>query len=297
MVALSDLFNPTFLMFLGILVLAVALLVVYFESKMREQNHKIASVVSLVSTLADDMNGVKIGLNHFIMSGGHMLHSHQVPILNNNLGNAEEKKELIVVSDDEESNYDSDNEDSDNEDSDNEDADNEDADNEDSENVVIDDSSEIDIYQDSSDDSNDEKTKTDKNIKILKLNVINEEKGIEANNDFDLEENVDFGDFDAIDELPEIGDDYVEEVLDLKYNEDSKNVKPLEEHKDITSSDFKTISIHLGEENNNNNEGNIDYKKLQLQKLRSIIVEKGLANNIDVSKLKKHELLKLLTVE
>ena len=66
MASLADLFNPTFLMFLGILVLVVALMVVYFESKMRDQNHKIASMLSLVSTLAEDMNGVKMGLNQLI---------------------------------------------------------------------------------------------------------------------------------------------------------------------------------------------------------------------------------------
>ena len=70
MASLTDLFNPTFLMFLGILVLVVALLVVYFESKMREQNHKIASMLSLVSTLAEDMNGVKMGLNHLALRVG-----------------------------------------------------------------------------------------------------------------------------------------------------------------------------------------------------------------------------------
>jgi len=126
MASIVDLFNPTFLIFLGVLVLVVALLVVYFESKMRDQNHKIASVVSLVSTLADDMNSVKMGLNHMIMSGGQML-QNKYPNFNNNLGNVEVKKELIEVSDDEES----DNEESDNEESDNEESDNEDFDNED----------------------------------------------------------------------------------------------------------------------------------------------------------------------
>jgi hypothetical protein len=60
-----------------------------------------------------------------------------------------------------------------------------------------------------------------------------------------------------------------------------------------TSSDFKTISINLGEEQ----EDSIDYKKLQLAKLRSIVVEKGLTNNSEASKLKKPELLKLLGAE
>ena len=63
MASLADLFNPTFLVLLGILLLVVALLVLYFENKMREQNHKIASMLSLVSTLAEDMNGVKMGFN------------------------------------------------------------------------------------------------------------------------------------------------------------------------------------------------------------------------------------------
>ena len=52
MASLTDLFSLPFLMFLGILVLVVALVVVYFESKFREQNHKIASMFSIVSTLA-----------------------------------------------------------------------------------------------------------------------------------------------------------------------------------------------------------------------------------------------------
>jgi hypothetical protein len=64
MPSLSDIFNPTLFIFLGVLVLVAALLVVYFESKIRDQNHKISSMFSLVSTLAEDINNVKFGLNH-----------------------------------------------------------------------------------------------------------------------------------------------------------------------------------------------------------------------------------------
>jgi hypothetical protein len=39
----------------------------------------------------------------------------------------------------------------------------------------------------------------------------------------------------------------------------------------------------------------LDYKKLSLNKLRSVVSEKGIVT--DASKLKKHELLKLLEVE
>ena len=45
------------------------------------------------------------------------------------------------------------------------------------------------------------------------------------------------------------------------------------------------------------NEDSIEYKKLQLPKLRSIVVEKGLTTNLEASKLKKPEILKLLGAE
>ena len=68
MPSLTDLFNPTFLMFLGILVLVVALLVVYFETKFREQNHKISSMLSLVSSLAEEVNGSKMFIHQLTMN-------------------------------------------------------------------------------------------------------------------------------------------------------------------------------------------------------------------------------------
>ena len=68
MAFLAELFNPTFIMFLGILVLVVAILIIYFEGKMREQNHKITTMFSLVSTLAEDMNGIKLGFNQLAIN-------------------------------------------------------------------------------------------------------------------------------------------------------------------------------------------------------------------------------------
>ena len=64
MASLTDLFSLPFLMFLGILVLVVALVVVYFESKFREQNHKIAETFN--AGYAEFPNGYiryKIGKN------------------------------------------------------------------------------------------------------------------------------------------------------------------------------------------------------------------------------------------
>lgn len=267
MASLADLFNPTFLMFLGILVLVVALLVVYFESKMRDQNHKIASMLSLVSTLADDMNGVKMGLNHLAIRGGQPINP-----IGENLGNLQ-KNNLIEVSDDEE----------------------EDEDEEEEEEEELEESNDIDnddLYDDS--DNNSEDSNND--IKIIKLQVSNEvisetdELNEEINNlDIDHEDLADLdGDFE-----PEVTNEYVEEVLDLKYDSEEKL---LENTKISSSSELKTITINL-EEVDKQHENIIDFKKLQLPKLRSIVVEKGLINNSEASKLKKPELLKLLGAE
>jgi len=293
MASLADLFNPTFLMFLGILVLVVALLVVYFESKLRDQNHKIASMLSLVSTLAEDMNGVKMGLNHLAIRGGQ---GFQQPIVHigQNLANSQ-KTTLIEVSDDEEdeneneeedNNDESDNDESDNDESDNDESDNDESDNDESDNDESDndDINNNNLESDSESDNND--------IKVVKLQISNEDNNHneETNNlKFDvIEDLADLnGDFE-----PEINNTYSEEALNLKYDIE---VKHLEENNIPSSSYLKTISINLGEEQSR--EDNIDYKKLQLAKLRSIVVEKNLISNSEASKLKKHELLKLLGLE
>jgi len=289
-----DIFNSSFLIFLGILVLVVALLVVYFESKMREQNHKIASMLSLVSTLAEDMHGVKSGLNHLAIThqqGGISKNFDYGYEQNHNLGENKldiNSSDLIEVSDDEES---------------------EDDYSENNSNVDEETDEQEIKYSTSENASEDENDNEDddsiNNVKVLKLNISGEKDetdehyfDIDDNDVADLEE-----DFEPIEsdtpEFTEITDDYAEEVLDLKYELDEPKEENNLVEKDITTkpSNLKTISIDLGEDNHHSEEFNIDYKKLQLPKLRSIAVEKGLASNTDASKLKKPELLKLLGSE
>ena len=275
MASLADLFNPTFLMFLGILVLVVALLVVYFESKMREQNHKITSMLSLVSTLAEDMTGMKIGLNHLAIRTSQGLQETKLPV-RENLGIFESNK-LIEVSDDED--------------------DDEDDDEEDLESKEESEQSDDEDDEDEDDEDEDDEDEDEKEVKVIKLQVSTEDA--EDNNSYEEANNLEFdtedleGDFELNDELPEIGDDYVEQVLDLKYEAKLEENGALEESIIPSASDFKTITINLGDESHDT----IDYKKLQLPKLRSIAVEKGLTTNTEASKLKKPELLKLLGAE
>ena len=300
MASLADLFNPSFFMFLGIMVLVIALLIVYFESKMRDQNHKIASMLSLVSTLAEDMNGLKLGLNHLAMTsismgGGSNNNPSNTPFPTQNLGSMHHNKkseELIQVSDDEEDEEDDDNEEEEEEEEDDIDG-----------SEDLEDINDIDENSSETNDVDDDVSLRDDNIKVIKLNISQEDSDSEENA-FDLDNPDDLadldGEFEPSDDIPEISEQYAEEVLSLKYDDEVKEEKPLEEPTisemklNEAVSELKTISINLGDEHHSEH---IDFKKLQLPKLRSIAVEKGLTTSSEAQKLKKPDLLKLLGAE
>ena len=52
-----SLFNPTFLLFLALLLLVSGLLLFYMDIKMREQNHKIKAIADLATTIAQSIKG------------------------------------------------------------------------------------------------------------------------------------------------------------------------------------------------------------------------------------------------
>ena len=314
MAPLVDLFNPSFFIILGIVVLLIALTVVYFESKMRQHNHKIASMLSLVSTLAEDMTNVKMGLNHLAvtnLNGGGV--SLNTPFQSQNLGTNFDKQSelnLIEVSDDESEDNDSE---------DNESEDNESEDNDSEEDTVnysqleigsesdkddINDIDDIDDINDIDDIDDINDIDDSDNIKVVKLTITenndDEENFCEETNDLEFGADDYLEGMESSNDIPEISQEYTEEVLSLKYDEanddktlDNDNVK-LEESVLTTSSDLKTVSINLGDETYSEH---IDFKKLQLPKLRNIAVEKGLTSSSEAQKLKKQEILKLLGVE
>ena len=263
MASLTDLFNPTFLMFLGILVLVVALLVVYFESKFREQNHKISAMLSLVSSLAEEVNGTKMIIHQLTMNPQTQ---QQVPFFQNKEYNLETKivqndNNLISVSDDEDS------------------------------------ESDDDSYVDSDDESvSDEDSDSDeeqpKNIKVFRLNIsedLNQIDGLDEEVNSVLED-LDEASLDeaSLDEasLEEFDDNSSTSSESIKETENN-DVKKIDNFMDL-----KSINITLEE---TKTEQSVDYKKMALPKLRSVVAEKGLSS--DSSKLKKNELLKLLGIE
>ena len=261
MLSLSELLNPSFLLFLGISMLAIALLVLYFESKFRDQNHKIASMLSLVSSLAEELNGVKMRVNVLSMHGGNISIPQQpVHLMNHPV---ELKSDLITVSDD-----DSDSDD-DSEEYDELEADESDSESEDLEDNII------EIGE----------TVNPKIFKLLKLNNDND-------NDNDNE-------LDELDDIQSSNSD-----VSLKNNQliidqlEDNDLQELQVVEPLSSTlDLKTIDISNLEKDNEDisTSDKVDYKKLPIGKLKSIVSEKGLAS--DPSKLKKPDLLKLLGVE
>lgn len=145
-------------------------------------------------------------------------------------------------------------------------------------------------------------------VKILKINISEYNENI---NDEDIENDLDSnaGNLDDLDDLDElagsdsassksvVGETNTEEFLSLDCNNVDElenlgfNNEPFTEDK-ISLFDLKSINMSSLEEESKES---IDFKKLSIPKLRSIVSERGLS--IDVSKLKKNELLKLLEVE
>lgn len=337
MTSFSDIFNTSFLILLGILVLAISLLFIYFESKTREQNHKINSMLSLVSSLAEETNNIKNTLTVFMMNGGNQLRNDEYETkqpfqINRSEYQNETDNNLIDVSDDDKDDDNDDDDDdleSDNSSNDDETTNDSDEDNDDSSdnNSELSDKLDLDNKQNTEDNSND--------IKVLKLNL-SKNTDIDSDSDFDNEDekmDLDTDDLDN-DDIISIGgislnsnseqiatdailslhnivdnnniiitlhnfnqqnqnqydNEHDIQILDDEKKEDFENYETININKD----DFKSINI-----NQNNLEDktidNLDYKKLPINKLRNIVVEKGLIN--DSSKLKKNELLKLLGIE
>jgi hypothetical protein len=237
-----SLFNSTSLLFLGVLVLVCALLFVYFENKAREQNHKISSMLSLVSSLTEEVHSIRRQMNP--IGGGCVIKQNAV--------HYEVDDDLVSVSDDDEEELDEDEDDELDEDEELDEVEDEDEDEvEDEDEDEDEDDEDVDIMEEIGD-----------NVKILTLL-----QPIELVSD---EED----DSDALDveELDSSDDEGEEEKLT---NDDVKI--------------FDLKSIHLEES------ATVDYKKLSVGKLKTIVAEKGLAQ--DPAKLKKQELLKLLNAE
>jgi hypothetical protein len=215
---------------------------------MSEQDHKISSMLGLISTMAEELQFFRSKLSRPVNNVSPTDIAQFSPQF---LGGKHEA--LIEVSDDD---YEEEEEDEE-----------EDEDDESDESYTDD---------DETDDGDDEEEKTG-DIKILNLSL--------ANSDID----------------------YIENIEDIK--DDNNGIINIDNNDNDNDNEVKTI--HLEETQINDDMGflkNItsidmsdleeiknDYKKLPLNKLREVVVTKGLTT--DASKLKKNDILKLLGEE
>lgn len=268
MTPLTPILSIPFLLSLGISLILIGFVGVFFYQKITEQNHKIASMVDLISTMAEELNYIRSR----IQSGGAVntlptgsQGPTQIPLFNTQPAKS---VDLIDVSDDEDHSDDEEEEDDDDEDADDEDED-DDEDDDEQENVRV-----INI--------------SDSFLHSVEESGEVEEIPSEDNEDID-DSSEDEDDLD--DDKTSVTSEAESKVEVVKLNKTVDEAIEFEPESllEIDASLLKSIHMTFPTDEN------IDYKKLSLNKLRQIVSDKNLSS--DSSKLKKQDLLKLLGVE
>jgi hypothetical protein len=278
--ALSNLFSLPTLICLGITLLLVGVVSMFFMQRLNEQNHKFASMLGLVSTMAEELKFVRsrvqiLSAREMARDGGCIFEENNCidePINNDNT-NA-----LINVSDDEDDS-DSDSEDSSDSDSDSENSSNSDTDA---------DADEADINKTTINEK--------KNIKLINL-IDSQESQINDEKNADLDDEKLNLDDDSIssNSSNSIDNDDVDDDVDENNDNEIVDLEGLNDDTlTLTNIDF-IKSIDISTLDKAKDAETCDYKKMSIPKLRLVVVEKGLVT--DSSKLKKNELYKLLEIE
>ena len=266
--AFNDLLSTSFLFSVAIIIILIGGIFAYVSYRMSEQDHKISSMVGLISTMAEELQFFRSKLSQGPIQcqqqqqGGlqeqHVTDQrHTIPILDpNNLITG--ATSLIPVSDDEDE----------------------------TDHESASDESESESTDDSESDNDSESEKSE-------------------DEEYDLDEIVDLEEPMQITTIPvdetnhseinNIKSIHLEEPIELNVFEHSHTLDHELEHEhelehveDLLASDLKTISITDLEDTNKKT----DYKKMSINRLREVVIEKGIVS--DATKLKKNEILKLL---
>jgi len=243
----SNLFSSSFLLSIAIFILIGGIILAYVSYKLSEQDHKLNSMIGLISTMAEEL--------HFFRSKLNNLPKNNINEFNNTdkiiqLSNFEDNNDLIDVSDNDEE-----------EDEDEEEDDEEEE--EDEDDLEEDDLEEDDLEEEQDDDIEDE-------LDVINLSLENE--------------NLDNGEIEDLDsnELKLTKTIHLENPL---VEQELMNLN--DKHEELLGDDL-TFLKNISDDD----DSKTDYKKMSVNKLRDIVVTKGLSQ--DSSRLKKNELLKLL---
>jgi len=282
--AISDIFSTSFLFSIAIIIILIGGIFAYVSYRMGEQDHKLNSMLGLVSTMAEESQFFrsKLSMLQQKLSMQELPAVDKIQYVSQMMGGKTE--ELIDVSDEEEDDEEEDDEEEDDEEEDDEEEDNE-------EDIDIDDSegSEKDEDEDGEEEVLNLK---DEYIKKLNLTLTNDE----LNTKIPYEE-IDVGDESNEESSNLAGFDSTLEETDIHLSQEnhtstSDELKHDEEFlKNVSITDFGEGTISLGEIEDIHTT-KPDYKKMSLNKLREAVVSKGVI--ADASKLKKNEILKLL---
>jgi|LakMenEpi03Aug12_release.lakeMendotaPanAssembly.Ray.scaffolds.fasta_scaffold264372_2 hypothetical protein len=286
--AISDILSTSFLFSIAIIIILIGGVFAYVSYRMGEQDHKLNSMIGLVSTMAEESQFFRSKLNMLQQK----LSTKDLPVVDQVQYASQMmvggQDELINVSDDEEDDSDDDESDDleDDESDDLEDEDLEDDESEDLEDEESEDLEDEDLEDDESDDKDLEEGKGEY-IKRLNLTSAIDESPVkisyeeidEDNNSFKETNNLvfdDIADFEAT----------LEEADIQLLAEDTKDDDNFLKNVSITGLDNGILSLEEIVSNKN------DYKKMSLNKLREVVVSKGFTS--DASHLKKNQILKLL---
>jgi hypothetical protein len=259
---LSEILSTSFLFSIAIVIILVGGLFAYFNHRLGAQNHKISSMMGLVSTMAEEMQYFRSKLSGRVVQEEEncckIPDADLIHIVPQFMGGS--KESLIEVSDEEDS----------------EDDLSEASDSESESESDDDDLSESD--EESDDESDDEEQ--DSKVKSICIDLGNEidiNIGDEMGDEIEQEDTI---------TISEIGNT---KTINLTEDISSFEItsKSLENINDID------ISIKLT--NDYAEKDKVDYKKMSLNKLREVVVEKGVV--VDASKLKKNDILKMLGAE
>ena len=92
--AIFDIFSKSFLFSTAIILLICGGIFIYFSYKIDKQNHKLTSMVNLVSILAEDLQFVKNQLNKNVENN--LQYSSQIQMMNNKVKIQKIKKCLVT---------------------------------------------------------------------------------------------------------------------------------------------------------------------------------------------------------
>ena len=289
--AISDILSTSFLFSIAIIIILIGGVFAYVSYRMGEQDHKLNSMIGLVSTMAEESQFFRSKLNMLQQK----LSTKDLPVVDQVQYASQMmvggQDELINVSDDEEDDSDDDESDE-SDDLEEEDLEDEEEDLEDEEEDLEDEDLEDDDLEDDDledDDLEDKDLEEGRGEHIKRLNLtsaidespvkISYEEIDEDNNSFKETNNLvfdDIADFEAT----------LEEADIQLLAEDTKDDDNFLKNVSITGLDNGILSLEEIVSNKN------DYKKMSLNKLREVVVSKGFTS--DASHLKKNQILKLL---